>query len=1193
MPSVLNRIFLFLYILFSYNQFLSAQNFLSSEPFQDHFFIENKGQFKEFNAKNVLFELTDKNDKIYILEDGFLWVKSKRVVINDSSQIQVSYIQNQFIGCNSRAKILKSGQTQHYFTYGNSSSKSYGFEQVILENFYPNIDLIYALGNPGDGIKYSFRIRSGGNPQKIRFKYTSPHELNYSIAETSIEVSNSDFSLRESGLKVVNRGRLMVANYRILDGVLGFNMPDFKMGMEILIDPWVKSFNNLNRTSNLYSGSLGENIGFDVDFDSKGNVFVFGGCPLGGNQSKLAKYDQSGSLKWVFQGVAFIPVHMIMWYSTAGFEFMGSFIVDRTNDKVYLSDAWGMPKIGNLIIRLDSSGNSDSFLIHHPGLTTANKFVFRCDPHRVVAFGGFNHSNRWSNLFEILDTNIYKPKAFIPKRKNGQYDLIMDATTDDSNNVYVLIKGFSPPFSVYNNSNNVDVLAKLTDSLNSTVWYDTLITKLDQYCLKPYVPTTTLSKISIGNSTNSIVATKNYIYYYDGKFIAAYNKSNGSLQKLDSLPGEKQSFQQGIIADNCGNVIVGADSGRLKVFKFDGSSFSWVKNVVVFPNSPRCVLDLVYDKERNLLVFSGDSMVGTIINPVDCESSKTTEFYVYPQKRCSNFAFAQVKYPDTTKSYTFTWFDSTTNKVIRKISKFKQYRDTFYGRNPEHNYLVSIKQEDGCYSMVSNFWLSAIPKYDTSIKVTRCKGDDFLHRGKNYSSDTQFVDTFITYFGCDSFVRYKLIFNPHSSTVQSKTICRGDTIWVGKSNYTIPGNYRDTLLNYLGCDSVIQTELKVLFDSVVQFKRVCDGGGFAIGKKIYDKSGIYLDTFQNYWGCDSVVTTHLIVSRDTTIGFSLQICAGDSAKIGNAYYSKTGRYIDSFLRITGCDSVVVTDLLVNSDTLIRNKVSICEGDTFKVAGNNYTKSDVYNDTLLRYTGCDSVIITELQVFSTQSKVNEILLCSKDSIKIDGQFYSSSGEFKRVYTNSNGCDSTVTYIINKRNLLADFEIDSLQNPAFQFRNLSSENVKYYWDFGDFSVDSVNRNTSHRYENDQSYSVNVCLTIVDSFGCSDTICKRVNISKLLYYLFNTFTPGNDGKNDVFRIKYLGGTFNYNLMIYNRWGAMVYETINANVSDESQFWNGKVMNTDIECPSGSYFVFYQLYLDGPQNPPKEIHGVITLIR
>ena len=67
----------------------------------------------------------------------------------------------------------------------------------------------------------------------------------------------------------------------------------------------------------------------------------------------------------------------------------------------------------------------------------------------------------------------------------------------------------------------------------------------------------------------------------------------------------------------------------------------------------------------------------------------------------------------------------------------------------------------------------------------------------------------------------------------------------------------------------------------------------------------------------------------------------------------------------------------------------------------------------------------------------------------------------------------------------------------------------------------------------------------------------------------------------------------MIYNRWGALVYEVQNSNVADESKLWNGNVMNTDLECPSGSYFVLYQLYLDGPQNPPKEIHGVITLIR
>jgi gliding motility-associated-like protein len=163
----------------------------------------------------------------------------------------------------------------------------------------------------------------------------------------------------------------------------------------------------------------------------------------------------------------------------------------------------------------------------------------------------------------------------------------------------------------------------------------------------------------------------------------------------------------------------------------------------------------------------------------------------------------------------------------------------------------------------------------------------------------------------------------------------------------------------------------------------------------------------------------------------------------------------------------------------------------------------------------------------------------------------------------------------------------------FLNLSQGNVKYYWNFGDLSVDSINKNTSHQYKNDDTYWANVCLTIIDSFGCNDTICQKIQISKLLYFLFNGFTPGKDGKNDNLKIQYKGGTFNYNLLVYNRWGALVFETLNANVSDESKFWNGNVMNTGPECPSGSYFAIYQLYLNGTNNPPKEIHSVITLLR
>jgi gliding motility-associated-like protein len=179
------------------------------------------------------------------------------------------------------------------------------------------------------------------------------------------------------------------------------------------------------------------------------------------------------------------------------------------------------------------------------------------------------------------------------------------------------------------------------------------------------------------------------------------------------------------------------------------------------------------------------------------------------------------------------------------------------------------------------------------------------------------------------------------------------------------------------------------------------------------------------------------------------------------------------------------------------------------------------------------------------------------------------------------------------MIADFNIDTTDNPMLIFKNKSLGNTKFFWDFGDQTKDSTTKDPNHTYNNDQTHFVRICLSIVDSFGCNDTICQSVEISKLTYWIFNSFSPGSDGYNDIFKIGHKGGSFNYNMMVYNRWGALVYETQNASIKDQSKFWNGKVMNSGEDCPEGSYFVIYQLFVNGANNPPKEIHGAVMLIR
>lgn len=120
-----------------------------------------------------------------------------------------------------------------------------------------------------------------------------------------------------------------------------------------------------------------------------------------------------------------------------------------------------------------------------------------------------------------------------------------------------------------------------------------------------------------------------------------------------------------------------------------------------------------------------------------------------------------------------------------------------------------------------------------------------------------------------------------------------------------------------------------------------------------------------------------------------------------------------------------------------------------------------------------------------------------------------------------------------------------------------------------------------------------TIIDIPIIRELVCKEIEKTPLDYWLLNSFSPGTDGTNDVFKIGHKGPDFSYNIMIYNRWGELVYETQNASVNDQSKFWNGQVMNDGVDCPAGTYFVIYQLYLDGPSKSAKEIHGSVNLVK
>jgi gliding motility-associated-like protein len=120
----------------------------------------------------------------------------------------------------------------------------------------------------------------------------------------------------------------------------------------------------------------------------------------------------------------------------------------------------------------------------------------------------------------------------------------------------------------------------------------------------------------------------------------------------------------------------------------------------------------------------------------------------------------------------------------------------------------------------------------------------------------------------------------------------------------------------------------------------------------------------------------------------------------------------------------------------------------------------------------------------------------------------------------------------------------------------------------------------------------VTAIDSVGnisaLSDTACISHDDCSL-YDLPNVFTPNSDGYNDLLKPFPYTSVERVRMLIFNRWGNLVYETDDPGIN-----WNGKYQGTNADCSDGTYFYtceVYELTLTGVR--PRMIRGSITLMR
>ncbi|MDG2331820.1 MAG: gliding motility-associated C-terminal domain-containing protein [Flavobacteriales bacterium] len=187
---------------------------------------------------------------------------------------------------------------------------------------------------------------------------------------------------------------------------------------------------------------------------------------------------------------------------------------------------------------------------------------------------------------------------------------------------------------------------------------------------------------------------------------------------------------------------------------------------------------------------------------------------------------------------------------------------------------------------------------------------------------------------------------------------------------------------------------------------------------------------------------------------------------------------------------------------------------------------------------DTVRIT-IDPISAITQLNEEI-CPGENIMFGGQYYSSEGVYADTLSALYGCDSIVELTLTiSPELFTSVTIKICPGDTVFFGS------SYYHNIGEYRD-----------------------TLESEMGCdsiSELIlspCESLDTeSAFTFYIPNSFTPNEDGLNDVFT-PIVNGFETTQLMVFNRWGAMIFEA-----TDDLSGWTGSHQGSQAQMDVYAY--------------------------
>jgi gliding motility-associated-like protein len=575
----MKNLFLKVSFLFITAQFGLSQNSWKADYTKRKVFVENLGQFDQFQNDKVgkiHFAADFGQYRIFFGEKGltYSFLESKKIPRAEREQLAARLPKvtvedhkkwervvgnfhfksdevNMTFGNVNSFEVVGKNKTLDYHSYTfKNENGSYsnvnnvaGYEKVIYKNVYPNIDIEYTV-HPEEGIKYAILLHPGSNPEDVEMKY----DREARIIGGKVHIA-SDFGdiIDHEPLTFYEKKKTKIisSSFYQIGNTIKFKLENYNNNEEVIIDPWTQT----------PSFATNWDVVWECDKDAAGNVYILGGImPM-----QVIKYNAAGAIQWTYN----TP------YDTSN-VWLGGFATDLNGNSYITAGSTAQIQKINTSAALQWNNTSPTGAFSNSEFWT---ITFNCDQTKLVVGGtGGSGLNLLATVYDInvstgavitsenfaqgsatgIPPSIQEVRA-ISASPNGKYYFMTQDTVGAFSQNFNLCSGQPLQYKIDNS-------------------YD-LGYKCENYRYD-------------NSGICAIRANNNFYYTQNGSNVHKRNLQTGAILATASIPGGASTTalgdfsvsNSGLDLDNCGNVYVGSSTG---VVKYDAN----LNQLATYPTS--------------------------------------------------------------------------------------------------------------------------------------------------------------------------------------------------------------------------------------------------------------------------------------------------------------------------------------------------------------------------------------------------------------------------------------------------------------------------------------------------------------------------------------------------------------------------------------------------------------------------------